>query len=154
MKKTVWPNLKRVCGNAVTMYISESGWPSHGPSVGAGIATVTDQRVALTNLNCAARSGGIPIFAFEYDSQLWKNGGVEQSFGFSGKVDLNKSVFSGEREATSLSDLWLSPSTLTDALCSFRLLLMSDLLKSSHIIVLCASIYVCECIPCIMPGVI
>jgi hypothetical protein len=56
------------------------------------VASVVDERTALISLNCAIRN--VPVFAFEYDDQLWKANDNERSFGMFGKLTFNGDIFS------------------------------------------------------------
>jgi len=57
---------------------------------GVAVASVADERTTISKLNCASRDNpSIPIFAFEYDDQLWKSNDNERSFGIFGKIPLN-----------------------------------------------------------------
>lgn len=57
------------------------------------MASVNDERMALSSLNCAApEDRSISIFAFEYDDQLWKDNDNERSFGIFGKLNVNQDV--------------------------------------------------------------
>ena len=54
------------------------------------VASIDNERTALLNLNCASRDNtSIPVFAFEYDDQLWKANDNERSFGIFGKLAIN-----------------------------------------------------------------
>ncbi|KAF8323506.1 glycoside hydrolase superfamily [Cantharellus anzutake] len=81
---TVVPAVKTACGSN-SFIIAESGWPSRGSPVGAGIPSLDDEMTALKNLNCAASTAS--IYAFEYDDQLWKGTEADQSFGIFGKIN-------------------------------------------------------------------
>jgi hypothetical protein len=61
-----------------------TGWPSRGGKVGAGVASVQDELIALQKLNCAAQN--TTTYAFEYNDQLWKSSDNERSFGIWGKI--------------------------------------------------------------------
>ncbi|KAH9474152.1 Cell surface mannoprotein MP65 [Psilocybe cubensis] len=83
---TVKPALQAACPGK-KIYITESGWPSRGGNNRNAVASVPDEHNAISSINCAARDTSMTIFAFEYDDQLWKNGGaIEQSFGIFGKI--------------------------------------------------------------------
>ncbi|KIM39349.1 glycoside hydrolase family 17 protein [Hebeloma cylindrosporum] len=89
LSKIVYPALKQACPGK-KIYITESGWPSRGGSFGVAVASVADERTAIEKLNCASRDNpSIPVFAFEYDDQLWKSNDNERSFGIFGKIPLN-----------------------------------------------------------------
>ncbi|KAF9532695.1 glycoside hydrolase superfamily [Crepidotus variabilis] len=92
MFSTVVPSLKRSCPGKPIM-ITESGWPSRGNNNNAAVASVNDERTALSSLNCAAkRDPSIQIYAFEHDDQLWKSNDNERSFGIVGKIGLNNDI--------------------------------------------------------------
>ncbi|KAJ6525579.1 glycoside hydrolase superfamily [Mycena vulgaris] len=80
---TVLPTLRNACPGK-TIRITESGWPSRGGQVGAGVASIQDELTALQGLNCAAQN--VLMYAFEYDDQLWKSNDNERSFGIWGKI--------------------------------------------------------------------
>ncbi|KAJ7585641.1 glycoside hydrolase superfamily [Mycena floridula] len=80
---TVVPSLRNACPGK-TIHITESGWPSRGGQVGAGVASIQDELTALQGLNCAAQN--VNIYAFEYDDQLWKSNDNERSFGMWVKI--------------------------------------------------------------------
>ncbi|KAJ7117904.1 glycoside hydrolase superfamily [Mycena crocata] len=80
---TVLPALRNACPGK-QLFITESGWPSRGGRVGAGVASVNDELIALKGLNCAAQS--VSMYAFEYDDQLWKSNDNERSFGMWVKI--------------------------------------------------------------------
>ncbi|KAJ7708052.1 glycoside hydrolase superfamily, partial [Mycena rosella] len=75
---TVLPAVRNACPGK-KLFITESGWPSRGGQVGAGVASINDELIALQGLNCAAQS--VSMYAFEYDDQLWKSNDNERSFG-------------------------------------------------------------------------
>jgi len=92
--QTVDPALKAACPGK-KIYITESGWPSRGPNFGNAVASVADETNALLSLNCACRDDtSTPVFAFEYDDQLWKDNDNERSFGIFGKIQLSGDAFS------------------------------------------------------------
>ncbi|KAJ7019483.1 glycoside hydrolase superfamily [Mycena alexandri] len=80
---TVMPALRAACPGK-TIRITESGWPSRGGQVGAGVASIGDELTALQGLNCAAQN--VLMYAFEYDDQLWKSNDNERSFGMWVKI--------------------------------------------------------------------
>ncbi|KAF8163652.1 glycoside hydrolase superfamily [Crassisporium funariophilum] len=87
--KTVVPALKNACPGR-KIIIAESGWPSRGSANGVATASVSNERSALLNLNCACRDDtSVSVFAFEYDDQNWKSDDIERSFGMFGKIKLN-----------------------------------------------------------------
>ncbi|KAG6905208.1 hypothetical protein DXG01_004171 [Tephrocybe rancida] len=91
--KTVVPALRAACPGK-KLIITESGWPSRGGSFGAAVASVSDERNALLNLNCACRDDtNISVYGFEYDDQIWKENDNERSFGIFGKFNLLGDVF-------------------------------------------------------------
>ncbi|KAJ7624132.1 hypothetical protein B0H17DRAFT_580200 [Mycena rosella] len=77
ISNTVLPALRNTCPGK-PLFITESGWPSCGGQVGAGVASVNDELVALQGLNCAAQS--VNLYGFECDDQLWKSDDNETSF--------------------------------------------------------------------------
>ncbi|KAG2019933.1 glucan 1,3 beta-glucosidase [Coprinopsis cinerea AmutBmut pab1-1] len=89
--KTVVPSLKGACPGK-QLWITESGWPSRGPSRGRAVASVAEARTALLNLNCACRDDrSVSVYAFEADDSLWKPGNDnERSFGIFGKHNLGE----------------------------------------------------------------
>jgi exo-beta-1,3-glucanase (GH17 family) len=70
-------DLANLCGKSVI--ISETGWPSGGPSNGAAIASPSDQAAAIASIKSATGDGGVTWFSWTNDD--WKPAGVEQNFG-------------------------------------------------------------------------
>ena len=66
-------------GKAVV--ITESGWPSEGPSNGAAIASIQCQQEAIASLKAEFSSN---LFLFTAFDDLWKKTLTEQSFGIFG----------------------------------------------------------------------
>jgi len=85
----VIPNIKRVCAPYAAVnniIITESGWPSRGPNLGAAVPSLANEQAALKSLNCAAKSN--KIIGFEAEDSPWKGGSDnEKSFGI-----LNKGI--------------------------------------------------------------
>ncbi|KAF9444749.1 glycoside hydrolase family 17 protein [Macrolepiota fuliginosa MF-IS2] len=95
MTNTVIPALRQACGQNKKIIITETGWPSRGGPNRAAVASLANERTALSKLNCAARNDrSITMFAFEYDDQTWKSNDNERSFGIFGKFNLNTDIFS------------------------------------------------------------
>jgi exo-beta-1,3-glucanase (GH17 family) len=69
--------LANVCGKSVI--ISETGWPSGGPSNGAAIASPSDQSTAISSIEAVTGNGEVTYFS--YCNDAWKPAGVEQNFG-------------------------------------------------------------------------
>ncbi|PPQ83506.1 hypothetical protein CVT25_006996 [Psilocybe cyanescens] len=91
--KTVRPALKAACPGK-KIYITETGWPSRGSNNGKAVPSVSDERNALLNINCACRDDtSVSVFAFEYDDQLWKSNDNERSFGIFPKIKLQGDAF-------------------------------------------------------------
>ncbi|KAF8167589.1 glycoside hydrolase superfamily [Crassisporium funariophilum] len=87
------PALKSRCPGKKVV-ITESGWPSAGNRNGAAIASWSDERNALLNLNCACTTDrSVQVYAFEIDDQVWKHNANERSFGIFGKIGLNSDIF-------------------------------------------------------------
>jgi len=92
--KVVVPALRAACPGK-NIIITETGWPSRGPPSGTSSASTSAERLALINLNCAARdlSSQVQFYAFEYDDQIWKGNANERSFGIFGKPAVKNDVF-------------------------------------------------------------
>ncbi|KAF9566943.1 glycoside hydrolase [Agrocybe pediades] len=89
---TVVPILKNACPGK-KVFITESGWPSRGPSNGAAVASINDEHAATVSLNCASvRDTSVSVFAFEADDQQWKSNDNERSFGLFNKIGFNGDV--------------------------------------------------------------
>lgn len=72
-----------------------TGWPSRGSSNGKAVASASDAKLALSNINCACRADrSVSVYAFEGDDQIWKGNDWERSFGIFGKYNLGGEVFS------------------------------------------------------------
>ena len=66
--------------------VNRSGWPSRGAINGAAVPSLANEANALSSLHSEARRNqAVPIFAFEYDDQLWKVNEDERSFGILGR---------------------------------------------------------------------
>ncbi|KAJ7591448.1 glycoside hydrolase superfamily [Mycena floridula] len=100
MVNAVIPSLTRACPGK-TIRITESGWPSRGPSNGNAVASINDELIALQGLNCGIKAHlihyskflfhfqqaqNVIMYAFEYDDQLWKANDNERSFGMWVKI--------------------------------------------------------------------
>ena len=75
IRDVVIPNIKRVCAPYAAVndiIITESGWPSRGPNLGAAVPSLANEQAALKSLNCAAKSN--KIIGFEADDSPWKGG--------------------------------------------------------------------------------
>jgi exo-beta-1,3-glucanase (GH17 family) len=70
-------DLANLCGKSVI--ISETGWPSGGPSNGAAVASPSDQAAAIASIKGATKDNGVTWFSWTNDN--WKPAGVEQNFG-------------------------------------------------------------------------
>ncbi|KAJ7488388.1 hypothetical protein FB451DRAFT_984563, partial [Mycena latifolia] len=79
----VLPAIRNTCLGKL-VFITETGWPSRGGKVGAGVASVQDELIMLQGLNCAAQN--TTRYAFEYNDQLWKSNDNERSFWIWGKI--------------------------------------------------------------------
>jgi glucan 1,3-beta-glucosidase len=60
--------------------ISETGWPSDGPSFGASVASAANAKLYLSNVLCQTRQKGIDLLYFEAFDEPYK-GGVESHWG-------------------------------------------------------------------------
>ncbi|KAJ6628488.1 hypothetical protein B0H10DRAFT_1868785 [Mycena sp. CBHHK59/15] len=83
MLNTVLPTICSVCPGK-SIFITESGWPSRGGSIGNSVASVGDELTVLQGLNCVAQS--VNMYASKYDDQLWKANDNERSFGMWVKI--------------------------------------------------------------------
>ncbi|KAG6908763.1 hypothetical protein DXG01_003375 [Tephrocybe rancida] len=92
VSETAIASLKAACPGK-KIVITESGWPSRGPAHGEGSASPSTERTALVELNCASKNDPhVPVYAFEYDDQVWKSNENERSFGIFEKFSLKADV--------------------------------------------------------------